>query len=130
MAGNMQRSASQNGQPATTDVEVKKPGGKRYSRAYKLEILAAADRCGRGELGALLRREGLYHSTLSKWRVQRAAGKLDGRYQKEKAAAQAETAELKRLQRENNRLKKELEKAEAIIALQKKVANLLDTLNE
>ena len=97
MAENMQQPTSQNGQPPTTDVasadvEVKKPGGKRYSRAYKLKILAAADRCGRGELGALLRREGLYHSTLSKWRAQRAAGKLDGRYQKEKAAAQAETA--------------------------------------
>jgi transposase-like protein len=81
-------------------------------------------------LGALLRREDLYHSTLSKWREQREAGKLDGSYQKQRAEARAEMVEMKRLRCENRRLKKELEQAEAIIALQKNVATLLETFEK
>jgi len=42
-------------------------GRRRFSRAYKLRILAEAEQCQRGEIGALLRREGLYSSMLNKW---------------------------------------------------------------
>ncbi len=50
---------------------------RQFSRAYKRRILAEVAQCQRGEVGALLRREGLYSSMLSKWRQQQAAGKLD-----------------------------------------------------
>lgn len=127
----------QNGRVEAAEVEVKAlpdtpahAGGRRYSQAYKLRILAEADRCVRGELGALLRREGLYYSTLSKWRQQQAAGRLDGSAQQQQAAARAAAQEVGRLQRENARLKKELAQAEAIIAVQKKVAKLLEAFEK
>lgn len=112
--------------PAEPDPEVIATGKRRrYSQAYKLRVLAEAEQCQQGETGALLRREGLYHSTLSKWRQQQAAGKLDGRRAAAKAAQSEQAQELKRLQRENRRLQARLEKAETIIEVQKKLAKLL-----
>jgi transposase len=112
------------------DPEVRVTGKRRrYSQAYKLQILAEAKQCKRGETGALLRREGLYHSTLSKWRQQQTEGKLDGRHAKAKAVKSEQAQELKRLQRENARLQTRLEKAEAIIDVQKKLTKLLGLEN-
>ena len=119
--------------PGETKFEADKSGSggaRRYSRAYKKRILAEVDRCAKGELGALLRREGLYHSTVRDWRKQRAEGRWDGRAQARKETARTEAKELARLRRENARLKKELEQAEAIIAVQKKVARLLETFDK
>jgi transposase-like protein len=101
--------------------------GKRrqYSQAYKLRVLAEAEQCKQGETGALLRREGLYYSTLSKWRQQQADGKLDGRRAQIKAVQTEQAQELKRLQQENARLQARLEMAEAIIEVQKKLTRLL-----
>jgi transposase-like protein len=101
---------------------------RQFSRAYKLRILAEVERCQRGEVGALLRREGLYSSMLSKWRQQKAAGKLgqSSRSQEQKAEDQAK--ELRRLQRETARLQAQLAKAEAIIEVQKKLSALLETM--
>lgn len=137
MSASKDANVSQNGQFEGAAVEVQAPpdksghpGARRYSPAYKLRILEEAARCGRGELGALLRREGLYHSTLSKWRQQQAAGRLDGSAQQRQAAARATAQEVTRLQRENARLKKELAQAEAIIAVQKKVARLLEVFEK
>jgi transposase-like protein len=85
---------------------------RRFTTAYKLEILRKADACtSPGALGALLRREGLYSSHLVTWRRQRAQGltpKTRGR----------------KTEQENRRLTSRLEKAEAIIAFQK-LAELL-----
>ncbi len=66
--------------PVVPDPEVpERAKRRRFKAAYKLEILEAADACSQlGEIGALLRREGLYSSHLSKWRQQRDAGALDG----------------------------------------------------
>jgi len=122
-----------NGKPKSAQPEsevLPQPKRRRYSREYKRRILAEAAACKRGELGALLRREGLYHSTLSLWRKQQAEGKLDGRAEQRKEEARAQTRELKRLQRENARLQKELAKAEAIITVQKKLSALLGILDE
>lgn len=142
MANNRQKQGSANGRVDQVEIEVPAAAerfesnrsgsgsARRYSQAYKARILAEAERCAKGELGALLRREGLYHSTLSDWRKQRAAGRWDGSAKARKVAAQAEAKELARLQRENARLKKELEQAEAIIAVQKKVARLLETFDK
>lgn len=121
-----QRNSNGHNQQIEPDPEVRVAGKRRrYSQAYKLQILAEAEQCKQGETGALLRREGLYHSTLSKWRQQQAEGKLDGRRAKIKAVQSEQAQELKRLQRENVRLKARLEKAEAIIEVQKKLAKLL-----
>jgi transposase-like protein len=102
------------------------PGAKRrrFSAAYKLRILQEVDACTQhGEIGALLRREGLYSSHLSKWRQQRDAGRLYDKKRGPKADPQA--TELARLRRENERLRRELEKAELIIDVQKKLSQVL-----
>lgn len=103
--------------------------GKRrqYPAEYKLRILQEVEACkGSGEVGALLRREGLYSSLVSKWREQRERGSLTGLSgQKRGPKVDPQAKELERLQRENKRLQEKLERAELIIDVQKKVARLL-----
>lgn len=100
---------------------------RQYSAEYKLRILRELDECqGKGEVGSLLRREGLYSSLVSKWREQRERGSLNGLAgQRRGPKVDPNAAELARLQRENQRLKEELERAELIIEVQKKVAQLV-----
>ena len=103
------------------------PRAKRrsFTTAYKLRILSEADRCRKpGEIGALLRHEGLYSSNLTAWRRQREAGEL-GTKKRGKPAADPAAKELKKLRRENERLQKRLEKTETIIEVQKKLSVLL-----
>jgi transposase-like protein len=97
------------------------------SREYKLRILQELDECkGTGMAGALLRREGLYSSLVSKWREQRERGSLSGLSEHRRGPkVDPNAAELARLQRENKRLKEQLERAELIIDVQKKVAQLI-----
>jgi transposase-like protein len=114
-------------QNSKTDVEMKtevvaKAKRRQHPAEYKLRILREVDACkGNGEVGALLRREGLYSSLVSKWREQR--GRLAGQRRGPKVDPNA--AELVRLQRENKRLQEQLERAELIIDVQKKVAQLV-----
>lgn len=97
---------------------------RRFSTAYKLRILQAADACQeRGAIGALLRREGLYSSQLSTWRKQRVAGELADK--KRGRQGDPAAAEVKRLKRENERLRRELEKAQLVIEVQKKLSQVL-----
>jgi len=103
---------------------------RRFTAEYKLRILSEADRAtGRGQLGALLRREGLYSSHLTTWRKQRDEGTLAGLAPKRrgrKAAPNAPlVAENERLDRENRRLAEKLRQAETIIEVQKKLSELL-----
>jgi transposase len=103
---------------------------RRFTAQYKLRILEEADRCnGAGELGALLRREGLYSSYLSRWRRQRDQGQLQALASKKrgrKRAAQGQQAEeIAELRRENQRLQVRLEQAETVIEVQKKLSQLL-----
>ena len=108
-----------------------RPVRRRFSAAYKLRILAEAEVCSEpGQLGELLRREGLYSSHLSMWRKQRDEGvlaglkpKRRGRKAKSKNPLADENA---RLHRENDRLKEKLRQAELIIDVQKKVAEMLN----
>lgn len=103
---------------------------RRFSAEYKLGILRQADGCtGAGEIGALLRREGLYSSCLTRWRRQREEGVLGGLSPRprgpkvnEMEAAQRRIAQL---EREKERLARRLAEAELIIEFQKKVAALL-----
>ncbi len=89
--------------------------------------MAEADQCEHGELGALLRREGLYHSQIAAWRKAVANGTLGTK--KRGPVADPDRAEKRRLERENERLRRKLADAEAIIDAQKKLAALLDQLN-
>lgn len=110
----------------TPDPEVlEKPQRRRFDKAYKLRILEEADRCSHGEIGALLRREGLYASNLRRWRKQRAQGKWDG---KKRSGAESSEQVLERLalEKENRRLRQQLERAETVIELQKKLYTLLE----
>lgn len=101
---------------------------RQFSVEYKRRILEEADQCRHGELGALLRREGLYHSQLATWRKQRTAGTLADKARGPKA--NPNRAKVKRLEEENAKLRRKLEQAEAIITAQKKLARLLETLKE
>lgn len=106
---------------------VEKPKRRRFSAEYRLRIVREADSCKEpGEIGALLRREGLYSSQLVLWRRQRDAGALEGLQSKKRGPkAKAVDPRVKRLERENARLKRKLEQAETIIEIQKKVAGML-----
>jgi len=121
---------NQNGQleAEVPDPEVV-PRAKRrqFSAKYKLRILTEADQCTqRGEIGALLRREGLYSSHLTTWRRQRDRGQLAGLTPKKRGRKpDPQAAELARLQRENEQLKARLEQAETIIEVQKKLSQML-----
>lgn len=102
---------------------------RRFSARYKLKILQQADRCRPGELGALLRREGLYWSNLQTWRRQRQEGTLQAlaprkRGRKAKPVNPL-SPEVKRLQRENRRLKRQLEQAEIMLEIQKKASEMM-----
>ena len=101
---------------------VPKAKRRQFTAKYKLRILEEADRCTeRGQIGELLRREGLYSSHLSKWRQQRARGQLQGLAPKKRGrkVQDPSTAELAQLRRENERLRVQLEQAEIIIDVQK-----------
>jgi len=113
---------------AMPDTEVvAKAKRRQYTAEYKLRVLRELDTCkGTGEIGALLRREGLYSSLVSKWRQQRENGSLEGLgVHKRGPKPDPQAAELARLQRENERLRERLRKAELIIDVQKKVAQML-----
>ena len=101
---------------------------RRFSAEYKLRILEEVDGCTRrGQIGALLRREGLYSSHLSTWRQQRLLGQLEGLSPKKRGRKPQDPAveEAARLRRENERLRARLEQAEMIIDVQKKLSQLL-----
>ena len=103
---------------------------RRFTAQYKLGILEEVDRCTQpGEIGAVLRREGLYSSHLSKWRQQRDAGALAGLTPKKRGRkprpVDPQAQRVAELERENARLRDKLEKAETIIEVQKKLSQLL-----
>ena len=106
---------------------VAKAKRKRFTAAEKLRILREVEACrGSGEIGALLRREGIYSSYLTTWRKQRALGELDGLSpHKRGPKPNPEAIELAKLRREHERLQERMRRAELIIDVQKKVARML-----
>ena len=117
--------------PSPASPEFSPPPQRRtFSAAAKLRILAETDRAAdTGGIAAILRREGLYSSTLTDWRRQRDAGAFEALKPQRRGprpmVAQPADADLDQLRRENARLRQRLEHAEAIIEVQKKVAALL-----
>jgi len=100
---------------------------RQFTVAYKLHILHEANHTAIGQLGALLRREGLYSSHLSNWRRQRADGTLAALAppRRGRPATPAAERELAQLREENARLARKLAAAETVIEVQKKLASLL-----
>ena len=120
---------SSNGKTSATvpDPEVVVRAERRHFTAeYKQRILQEAEACTQsGEVGALLRREGLYSSHLNTWRRQYDRGALRGLTPAKRGRkADPQAAELAKLRRENERLKAKLERAELIIDVQKKVSQM------
>ena len=109
---------------------------RRFSAEYKLRILEEVDACYEpGQIGSLLRREGLYSSHLTTWRRQREQGQLEALSPKKRgrkpSVDEALAKELAELKREKQRLENRLQQAETIIEVQKKLSGLLGlTLNE
>ena len=103
---------------------------RRFSAEYKMKILKAAEECRNpGDLGVLLRKEGLYSSNLRTWRAARERGELSGLAPKKRGPkAQVKDARDRRiaeLERETRKWKVRAERAEALVDLQKKVSELL-----
>ena len=100
---------------------------RRFSPEYRLCILTQADACKKpGEVGALLRREGLYSSLLTNWRRQREAGALrEMRGRRRGPPPRPVDPRVTQLEAENRRLQRKLQRAETIITLPKKVAESL-----
>ena len=116
--------------PSAASAELSDRARRRtFTVAYKLGILRQVDEAGPGGIGAILRREGLYSSLLTDWRRQRDAGVCEALKAVKRGPKVAEpnplSAEHARLQRDCKSLTLRLQRAEAIIDIQKKVALLL-----
>ena len=116
--------------PPAPDPEVPATAKRRaFTAEFKRQVLAEADNAGPGEIGAVLRRHGLYSSHLVTWRHQRDAGELAGLAPKRRGRRPAPknplADDVARLERENRRLQARAERAEGLVAVQKKLADLL-----
>lgn len=109
----------------STQVRPAKAKRRTFSKSYKQKILLAYDACeSSSERGALLRREGIYHSRISCWRRQLGEVQSTSSLKPKRSKASIHNQQLSR---ENARLRKQLAQAEAVIDLQKKVSELLGT---
>jgi len=112
-----------------------KPVRRRFTASYKLQVLQQADACNKfGDIGRLLRREGLFSSHLVRWRRQREKGSLD-RLTPNKRGRKATKCnpllpEVERLRKENEQLTNRLKQAELIIEVQKKVSQVFGITSE
>ena len=113
------------------EVEVlAKPVRRKFTVEYKRRIVREAESCkGAGEVGALLRREGLYSSHLAAWRAARDRGELAGAGSRRRGPVPTPVdprdKQIVELARENRKLLKRAERAEALVEVQKKVSELL-----
>ncbi len=119
--------------PASNTEVIPRARRRTFTTANKRRILKEADQCARpGELGALMRREGVYSSSLSTWRRQLEAADLDALAPKKRGPkadpARLDALQIAQLTRERDKLRSELDKANLVIEVQKKVTALLDLL--
>ena len=121
-----------NGAGSMPDPElVERAARRRYSAEYKLRIVREADACEKsGEVGALLRREGLYTSHLTAWRKQQDAGALAGLEPRKRGprAPSAEQVELRAVRARLERAEADLQTARRVIEVQGNVSALLEDL--
>ena len=110
---------------------VEKAARRRFTAEYKQQIAVEAEQCKQpGEIGALLRREGLYSSVLARWRRQLREESLSSSKKSNKNGKLTPAQQLARLERENERLKEKLRQAELIIDVQKKVSEMMQTRSQ
>ena len=115
------------------EVDLTQPRRRRFSLDYKLRILAEADASSiPGQIAALLRREGLYSSNLSAWRHQRDAGQLSalsplkpGPKSKDRNPLEGR---VKELEKEKRALERKLKRAEWLLDISKKGAELMEKM--
>lgn len=120
--------ANPNAAPVRPDPQVvERPVRRSFTKAYKLDILRQIDACTKdGQIGEILRREGLYSSNVSSWRVQFKQGRLDTPASGKRVAKPvAHDLRVPQLQRENARLQARLQQAELILEIQKKASDIL-----
>ena len=127
------RSAAAPVRPGTSSEVVPRARRRTFTNADKRRILLAADQCTKpGEVGALMRREGVYSSSLSTWRRQREAADLAALAPQKRGPktdpARIDAQHIAQLTRERDHLRVELDKARLVIEVQKKVTALLDLL--
>lgn len=124
------QSTSTQGRPRPTETEVRR-ARRSWPATYKLEILAEIDAAERSEIGAIMRREGLYSSLISEWRKQRDRGALEGLRDRKPGPAGKDPvkAELARLRDENARLREHVSTCEELIGAQGKAFALLQTIS-
>ncbi len=116
----------------TPDPALEKRTRRKFSAEYKLRIIAEADACKYGELGALLRREKLYSSQITDWRREFAQSGVSGLSKSAPGPAATKTPDQRRieqLEKENSRLVRKLDVANDCLDLQKKALSMLDRLN-
>jgi transposase-like protein len=123
------------------------PRRRAFTPEYKLRMVAEYDRAAHGERGALLRREGLYHSHIIEWRKARDAGTLVARpavgqpepgrgdddpapRRRRRGPTSVEQAEVERLRRQNEKLAKDLARTQAALEIMGKAHALLELLSE
>ena len=110
---------------------VEKAARRRFTTEYKRRIALEAEQCEQpGEIGALLRREGLYSSVVARWRRQLREEPLSSSKKSGKKRKLTPAQELARVKRENERLKEKLRQAELIIDVQKKVSEMMQTKSQ
>lgn len=115
----------------TPEPRLEKRTRRQFTPDYKLRIIAEADACKHGELGAMLRREKLYSNQLANWRREYAKHGLDGLSKSAPGPATSKTPEQRQnehLRKENDHLKRKLEIANDCLDLQKKALSMLDRL--
>ncbi len=120
--------------PGSDSEVVARAQRRRFTAADKRRILTAADQCTQpGEIGALMRREGVYSSSLSTWRRQREAAELAAVAPQKRGPKidpqRSQTLHIAQLTRERDNLRDQLVKAQLVIEVQKKVATLLELLS-
>jgi len=120
------------GKKSQKDPEViEKATRRRFTADYKRRIALEAEQCKQpGEIGALLRREGLYSSVLVRWRRQLREESLSRSKKSSSNGKLTPAQQLARLERENERLKEKLRQAELIIDVQKKVSEMMQTRSQ
>ena len=110
---------------------VEKASRRRFTAKYKRQIALEAEQCALpGEIGALLRREGLYSSVLARWRRQLRQESSMSPPKKRRAKKPSSAKEIDDLKRDNERLKEKLRQAELIIDVQKKVSEMMQTKSQ
>lgn len=120
---------TQENRPVVDPEVPERPIRRQFTAPYKLKVLREADKCTQpGQIGALLRREGLYASQLTLWRRQRAQGELEAlnlKRGRKSTSRDPVLIENKRLRRENEVLQRKLKQAETLITVQKKISEIL-----